>query len=161
MYDADEMGDNVSVQSRQANGYTTNVSSTGISGQEIQIDIPTIQSRELVDEPVLNTGLYSSIYDGDEGYYCLGSSGGYNYAPTLYGYLFRKYTKTYDGETRHWEWGAGETIAAISAYISLFGGPVSAVLGILAFLALGKRNKALLRGFTYPSLGLFEFSLRR
>lgn len=115
------------------NGFTTSVIHTPVSPERINIANVEVQSRSIYDEPVDNTGLSSSGY-GD-GYYYLGSYGGFYYAPEVYGYLYRTYTRTYDGETKYWSWGAGDTLGAISAYIALFGGPVSAIISVLLFTA--------------------------
>lgn len=86
---------------------------------------------EVYDLTPISRNLSPSGYN--DGYYSLGSYGGYSHAPDVYGYLYRSYTRTYDGETKHWSWSAGDTLGAISAYISLFGGPVSAIISILLF----------------------------
>lgn len=132
VYDKDE------TSSRSSSGSTSYINdfvSTTIHKETSleTIDIARTVSRaaSIYDEPVDNTGLSSSS-NGD-GYYFLGSAGGYYYAPDVYGYLFRDYTRTYDGETHYWSWGAGDTLSAIGAYISLFGGPVNAIIGILVF----------------------------
>lgn len=102
-----------------------------------KIDIRNINDRagSINDEPVDNTGLSQSYFGG--GYYYLGEYGGYYYAPEVYAQLHRKCDYTYDGETSTWKWDAGTTIGAISAYISMFGGPVSAIIGLLFFTAEG------------------------
>ena len=116
------------------NDFTTSVLHAQVSTERINIADVEVQSRSVNDEPVDNTGLSSSVY-GD-GYYYLGSYGGFYYAPEVYGYLYRIYTRTYDGETKHWSWDAGDTLSAISAYIALFGGPVSAIASVLIFTAV-------------------------
>lgn len=63
-----------------------------------------VQPRMLYTEPVDNTGL--SLCPYGDGYYSLGCEGGYAYAPSVTGCLYRKYTQTYDGETKHYKWGA-------------------------------------------------------
>lgn len=113
------------------NGFTTSVVHLPVSAEKIDITNTVVQARSIYDEPVDNSGLSSSGYN--DGYYFLGSHGGYYYAPDVYGYLYRSYTSTYDGETKHWSWSAGDTVSAISAYISLFGGPVSAIISVLLF----------------------------
>ncbi len=115
-----------------SNGFETSVIHAPVSNEKISTAYVGVQSRSVDDEPVDNTGLFSSGY-GD-GYYFLGAAK-YDVAPEVYGYLYRTYTKTDDGPTKYWRWGLGETISAISAAVSLFGGPVSAVLSILAFTA--------------------------
>lgn len=116
------------------NDFTTSVLHAPVSTERINIADVEVQPRSINDEPVDNTGLSSSVY-GD-GYYYLGSYGGFDYAPEVYGYLYRIYTCTYDGETKHWSWDAGDTLGAISAYIALFGGPVSAIVSVLIFTAV-------------------------
>ena len=120
----------------EMNGFTTSVIHAPVSTERINIADVEVQSRSIYDEPVDNTGLSSSGY-GD-GYYYLGSYGGFYYAPEVYGYLYRTYTRTYDGETKYWSWDVGDTLGAISVYITLFGGPVSAILSILVFTAQEK-----------------------
>lgn len=115
------------------NDFATSVVHAPVSDERISVSNIEVQSRSVDNEPVDNTGLSSSGY-GD-GYYYLGSCGGLYYAPEVYGYLYRTYTRTYDGETKHWSWGAGDTVSAISAYIGLYGGPVSAIISILCFTA--------------------------
>lgn len=115
------------------NDFVTSVIHVPVSTEKISVANIVVQSRSIFDEPVDNSGLSSSGY-GD-GYYYLGSYGGYYYAPEVYGYLYRTYTRTYDGETKYWSWSAGDTLGAISAYIALFGGPVSAILSVLLFTA--------------------------
>ena len=116
-----------------ANGYISSVIHVPVSTERIDIADAEVQLQSVTTEPVDNTGLISSGY-GD-GYYYLGTYGGLYYAPDVYGHLYRTFTRSYDGETKRWTWGAGDTISAISAAVSLFGGPVSAVIGILAFTA--------------------------
>jgi hypothetical protein len=123
----------VQAEKSMMNDFTSSVIHAPVSTQKINVSNLKVQARSLYNEPVDNSGLSSSGY-GD-GYYSLGSYGGYYYAPDVYGYLYRKYTRTYDGETKHWSWGARDTVGAISAYISLFGGPVSAIIAVLLFTA--------------------------
>lgn len=115
------------------NGFTTSVVHAPLSAERIDVDSLEVQTTSIYNEPVDNTGLSPSVY-GD-GYYFLGSYGGLYYAPTVYGYLFRRYTRTYDGETHYWSWSANTTLGAISAYIALYGGPVSAIITVLIFTA--------------------------
>ena len=117
------------------NGFKTYVTHKPVSSRKIDdkyfFDEYELYSYNdnLTNEPVDNTGLRTSF----GGYYYLGHQRGPYYARNLFGYLHRKYTTTYEGETKYWSWGANETLGAISAYISLFGGPVSAIIGILIF----------------------------
>lgn len=113
--------------------FDTTVIHRPVSVEKINTVTPSIQTRVLKQEPVDNTGISPSIYN--DGTYFLGTYGGLYYAPNVYGYLFRGYTETYDGETKYWNWDAGDTVSAISAYIALFGGPASAIIGILVFAA--------------------------
>ena len=69
-----------------------------------------------------------------DGYYSLGGWGNNNYT-SAYANLYRSYTTTANGETRYWQWGAGETVSAISAYVSALGGPAAAVISVLVFTA--------------------------
>lgn len=116
-----------------SNGFETSVIHVPVSNEKIDTANVEVRSNPLYNEPVDNTGLILSGM-GD-GYYFLGAEGDYFFAPGVYGYLYRTYTKTYDGPTKYWSWGPGDTISAISAVISLFGGPVSAIIGVLAFTA--------------------------
>ncbi len=116
---------------RQMNGFSTSIVHSPISNETIAIETTATQARSINDEPVDNTGLPPSEYF--DGYCYLGASGGYYYAPEVFGYLYRRYTCTYDGETHYWSWGVGDTLGAISAYIALYGGPVSAVISVLLF----------------------------
>ena len=103
------------------------------------------------DEPVDNTGLSQASFGG--GYYNLGSDGGYYYAPTVYGYLFRSYTRTYDGETHYWSWDEGTTISAITAVVGLItNAPVAAIIGMLYFIGdtvLAYKQSIELATYTY------------
>lgn len=111
--------------------FKTSVTYLPVSGETIGENIEILAVRGINDEPVDNTGLTPAWFGGN--YYFLGSYGNTYAAPNVYGYLFRKYTSTYDGETRYWSWGAGDTLSAIGAYISLAGGPVSAIISLLVF----------------------------
>ena len=113
------------------NGFQTFTNHKAVSNITIDTTVQISRAPSIYDEPVENTGLQESAYN--DGYYFLGKAGGYYYAPSTYGYLYRDYSKTYDGETHSWSWGAGETLSAIGAYIGLFGGPVSAIIGLLIF----------------------------
>ena len=113
--------------------YTVSTIHMPVSNESIEIPNMSNQARSIYNEPVDNTGLTRSAYN--DGYYFLGSHGGYTYAPSIYGYLYRTYARYYEGETKYWSWGAGDTLGAISVYISLFGGPVSAIISILIFTA--------------------------
>lgn len=122
------------IESRNMNGFSNTVRHLPLSSERISTNNASVQTRaSIYNEPVENDGLYPSGY-GD-GFSYLGSYGGFYYAPEVYGYLYRAYRKTYDGETKYWSWDAGDTLSAISAYISLFGGPVSAITGLLVFAA--------------------------
>ena len=130
--------------------FKTIVTHLPISGETIARDVEIRAVRDINDEPVDNTGLSSAYFDSN--YYFLGSHGNTYAAPNVYGYLFRTYTSTYDGETHHWSWGAGDTIGAISAYISLLGGPVSAIVSLLIFtggLVLAYNQSVMLATYTF------------
>ena len=117
---------------KSANGFISTISYSNESPEKIKIDANTVRSDYVTSgEPVDNEGLSLSNYQ--DGYYFLSSYGGFNSAPDLTGYLFRVYASIYEGDTLYWRWGAGETISAISAVVSLAGGPVSAVISVLAF----------------------------
>lgn len=134
IYDLSPISRNsIQPQKGTMNGFTTSVIHAPISAERINITNTVVQARSIYREPVDNFGLSPSGYN--DGYYSLGSGGGYYYAPDVYGYLYRSYTSTYGGETKHWSWSAGDTVGAISAYISLFGGPVSAIISVLLFTA--------------------------
>lgn len=113
------------------NGFSTLTIHAPVSDTKIDIISEQAQARAIYNEPVDNSGLSLSGYN--DGYYSLGSYGGLSYAPNVYGYLYRSYTRTYEGETKHWSWSAGDTVSAISAYLALFGAPVSAIISILIF----------------------------
>jgi len=111
--------------------FTTYTVHMPVSTESIAVVAPETQSRYLVNEPVDNSGLSASGY-GD-GYYSLGTYGGFYYAPDVYGYLYRSYTRTYDGETHTWTWGPSDTLAAITAYLSSLGHPVALIISMLLF----------------------------
>ena len=111
--------------------FKTSITYLPVSGETIAGNVEILAARGINDEPVDNTGLTPAWFGGN--YYFLGSHGNTYAAPNVYGYLFRKYTSTYDGETRCWSWGAGATLSAIGAYIALAGGPVSAIVSLLIF----------------------------
>lgn len=115
------------------NDFATTVVHAPVSTERIDISNVKVQSRSVNDEPFDNTGLSASGF-GD-GYYHLGTYGGFYYAPEVYGDLYRKYTCEYDDDTRYWSWSAGDTVSAISAYISFFGGPIAAIISVLVFTA--------------------------
>ena len=101
-----------------------------ISNETVQNDGKILRAASIYSEPVDNTGL--SVYA--DGYYSLGGWG-YNNYTSAYANLYRSYTTTANGETRYWQWGAGETVSAISAYVSALGGPAAAVISVLVFTA--------------------------
>lgn len=123
----------------ESNGFLITTVHEMISEERISVDGETStkvlaasrSSRSIYDEPVDNSGLTSSGY-GD-GYYYLGSSTYGNYLQGVSGYLYRKYTSTYDGLTYSWTWGPSDTLSAISAVISAAGGPVGVIVGLLVF----------------------------
>lgn len=114
-----------------SNGFVSTVTHMPLSDETITITDTPMLLANVNDEPVENTGLTAS--EDDEDYYYLGMYGGLYYAPNVYGYLYRTYTRKYDGLTHSWSWGPSDTLSAIMAYLALFGAPISAVIGLLAF----------------------------
>lgn len=106
-----------------------------VSTKKITIKQKAVTLASIYDEPVLNDGLSPSVY-GD-GYYLLGSTAGPWHAPDIYAYLFRKYTMSYIGETSTYVFGFGDTLSAITAYLSLImpGSLVFAAIGVIVFTA--------------------------
>lgn len=134
IYDLKSAGEDWSqIMHYETNDFTETVTHKATSNEHIAIATSSVYDT-LLDEPVEDDGLMLSGYN--DGYYYLGYSGGLYYAPNVYGYLYRASSKTFDGTTKYWSWKANDTIAAISAYIALFGGPVSAIISILTFVGI-------------------------
>ena len=90
-----------------------------------------ISPYALINEPIDNSGLSASGY-GD-GYYYLGTDGGYYYAPNVYGDLYRKYTQTFDGYSKYWKFDIGMSLATIVGIVLKSNGPASAIGKVLVF----------------------------
>ncbi len=124
-------------------GFTMSVIHLPISAESINISDVQSQSRALVSEPVENTGLSVAAYfdtSYSNGYtsYSLGYYNGVSSAPDVYAELCRGYNEgsNYDGESRHYKfWDAGTAMSAIMTFYGMMGGPINAIISILAFAA--------------------------
>ena len=96
-------------------GFTVITQHKAQSTNSLNLVIPFSTRSSLWNEPVENSGLSSSPY-GD-GYYLIGTDE-LTVHPGIIGYLYSKYTKTYDGETAYWTFDVYQTMAAIAAIIS-------------------------------------------
>ena len=79
-------------------GFTVITQHKAQSTNSLNLVIPFSTRSSLWNEPVENSGLSSSPY-GD-GYYLIGTDE-LTVHPVIIGYLYRKYTRTYDGETAY------------------------------------------------------------
>ena len=79
-------------------GFTVITQHKAQSTNSLNLVIPFSTRSSLWNEPVENSGLSSSPY-GD-GYYLIGTDE-LTVHPGITGYLYRKYTRTYDGETAY------------------------------------------------------------
>lgn len=95
-------------------GFTVITQHKAQSTNSLNLVIPFSTCSSLWNEPVENSGLSSSPY-GD-GYYLIGTDE-LTVHPGIIDYLYRKYTKTYDGETAYWTFDVHQTMAAIAAII--------------------------------------------
>ena len=120
------------IESMEYEEYDITVSHKPVS-EVILETIPdlVISPYALINEPVDNSGLSASGY-GD-GYYYLGTDGGYYYAPNVYGDLYRKYTQTFDGYSKYWEFDIGMSLATIVGIVLKSNGPASAIGKVLVF----------------------------
>lgn len=105
----------------ETNGFFFVTTHSLLSESVLEEEELILEPQALVSEPVDNTGLTrapSGLGGSDwYSYYYLGNHGGYYYAPSLYGDLYRSYTQAYVGETAFWTWDTWTTIGAIIAAV--------------------------------------------
>ena len=105
---------NQNTSSSKEMGFTGITQHKAQSTNSLNLVIPFSTRSSLWNEPVENSGLSSSPY-GD-GHYLIGTDE-LTVHPGIIGYLYRKYTKIYDGETAYWTFDVHQTMAAIAAII--------------------------------------------